>query len=137
MLDHPTGLDKDGNNKPLPFPLFHSEILTQDWWSPEQDLGRIKVVISEGFARGIHDLPFERIKNVVVFSFQHAPQGKSIDPSFVCQLVLIESVGQTFWKALVLLGRIRRCGKPYICRITLQDPVRLSITRLMCVHRFI
>lgn len=77
-IGFPSGLDKNGNLKSLAFPVFHSEILTQSWWSASQDLGRVKVVISEGYARGQPEMPFQRVKNVVVFSFQHAPQGESV-----------------------------------------------------------
>ncbi|GAB0136942.1 hypothetical protein EsDP_00005226 [Epichloe bromicola] len=50
------------------------ELLQQDWWVPADDLGRIKVVLSEGFPRDSVTTPFERMKNIVAFSFQHAPQ---------------------------------------------------------------
>lgn len=63
--------------EPLVFPSFKEEILRQDWWVPADDLGRIKVVLSEGFLRDSMTNPFERIKNIVAFSFQHAPQGTS------------------------------------------------------------
>lgn len=60
--------------EPLKFPGFREELLQQDWWVPADDLGRIKVVLSEGFPRDSVTTPFERIKNIVAFSFQHAPQ---------------------------------------------------------------
>ncbi|KAG6008129.1 hypothetical protein E4U43_000212 [Claviceps pusilla] len=59
--------------EPLKFPSFREELLRQDWWVPADDLGRIKVVLSEGFPRDSATTPFERIKNIVAFSFQHAP----------------------------------------------------------------
>ena len=36
-------------------------------------MGRIKVVISEGVLPALTALPFKRMKNLVSFSFQHAP----------------------------------------------------------------
>ncbi|KAG5976923.1 hypothetical protein E4U55_007157 [Claviceps digitariae] len=60
--------------EPLKFPSFREELLRQNWWVPADDLGRIKVVLSEGFPRDSETTPFERIKNIVAFSFQHAPQ---------------------------------------------------------------
>lgn len=71
MLD----LDKHGDFERLKFPTFHRELLSQSYWNPADDLGRVKVVISEGFSREGLTYPFERIKNVVSFSFQHAPLG--------------------------------------------------------------
>ncbi|KPM43143.1 hypothetical protein AK830_g3426 [Neonectria ditissima] len=59
--------------EPLRFPVFQQELLHQNHWSPADDLGRIKLVISEGFPRDSLTLPIERVKNIVAFSFQHAP----------------------------------------------------------------
>ncbi|KAJ6785421.1 hypothetical protein PWT90_06648 [Aphanocladium album] len=56
----------------LKFPNFQQELLNQSYWSPADDLGRIKVVISEGYTRE-STMTFERLKNIVAFSFQHAP----------------------------------------------------------------
>ncbi|KAI9682179.1 MAG: hypothetical protein M1817_000233 [Caeruleum heppii] len=72
-IDWTSSKDRDGNNEVLRFPPFHSEILAQNWWSPAEDLGRVKVTIAEGFRRSDRHPPFERIKNTVSFSFQHAP----------------------------------------------------------------
>ncbi|KAL8729641.1 MAG: hypothetical protein Q9166_004590 [cf. Caloplaca sp. 2 TL-2023] len=69
--------DKTGNQECLRFPPFHQEMLTQNWWSAGEDIGRVKVVISEGV--GVGQGPpsaFRRVKNIVSFSFQHAPLGK-------------------------------------------------------------
>lgn len=68
---------KNGELEPLKFPAFRSELLEQNYWSPADELGRIKLVISEGFPRDSPALPMERVKNLVAFSFQHAPLGKS------------------------------------------------------------
>ena len=70
-----TDLDKNGEFEKMQFPSFHEELLSQSYWNPGDDLGRIKVVISEGFSREQLTYPFERIKNIVSFSFQHAPLG--------------------------------------------------------------
>lgn len=72
---HFTDVDRNGDFLPLKFPAFHHELTTQSFWNAADDLGRIKVVIAEGFPRDSVTLPLERVKNVVVFSFQHAPLG--------------------------------------------------------------
>ena len=65
--------DKDGNRDQLRFPPFHTEVLTQTWANPTQNVGRIKIVIAEGINHGSGVSAFERTKNLVSFSFQHAP----------------------------------------------------------------
>lgn len=67
----------DGNLDSLKFPNFRRELLNHSYWSPADSLGRIKVVISESCPRDSPSLPLERLKNVIAFSFQHAPLGKS------------------------------------------------------------
>ncbi|KAL2268264.1 hypothetical protein VTJ83DRAFT_3110 [Remersonia thermophila] len=64
---------KTGELQRLRFPPFRRELLYQNHWRPGDDLGRIKIVISEGFPRDSLSVPIERVKNVVAFSFQHAP----------------------------------------------------------------
>ncbi|KAK3321922.1 hypothetical protein B0H66DRAFT_183337 [Apodospora peruviana] len=64
---------KTGELEPLRFPHFRNELLYQNHWNPGDDLGRIKVIISEGFPRDSLTVPMERIKNIIAFSFQHAP----------------------------------------------------------------
>ncbi|KAK0724990.1 hypothetical protein B0H67DRAFT_641462 [Lasiosphaeris hirsuta] len=64
---------KTGELERLRFPQFRRELMYQNHWSPSDDMGRIKVIISEGFPRDSLSVPIERVKNVVVFSFQHAP----------------------------------------------------------------
>ncbi|EGO55019.1 hypothetical protein NEUTE1DRAFT_102489 [Neurospora tetrasperma FGSC 2508] len=64
---------KTGERERLKFPIFRRELLYESHWSPGDDLGRIKVLISEGFPRDSRTVPFERVKNIVAFSFQHAP----------------------------------------------------------------
>ena len=56
--------------------MFHRELLAQSYWNAGDDLGRIKLVIAEGFPRDSMSMQFERVKNIVLFSFQHAPLGK-------------------------------------------------------------
>ncbi|KYK56095.1 NADH dehydrogenase -like protein [Drechmeria coniospora] len=64
---------KNGDLGFLRFPTFRHELLQQRKWNAGDDLGRIKVVLSEGFPRDSLSMPFERVKNIVAFSFQHAP----------------------------------------------------------------
>ncbi|KAL5894973.1 hypothetical protein ACKVWC_000192 [Pyricularia oryzae] len=64
---------KSGELEPFRFPSFRRELLYHDHWHPSDDIGRIKIVISEGFPRDSLSNPIERVKNVVAFSFQHAP----------------------------------------------------------------
>lgn len=64
---------KTGELERLKFPHFRRELMFQSHWNPADDIGRIKVVISEGFPRDSLSVPIERVKNVVAFSFQHAP----------------------------------------------------------------
>lgn len=70
-------MSKQGELEPLKFPSFRRELLYQNHWSPGDDIGRIKIVISEGFPRDSPSNPIERVKNIVAFSFQHAPLGQS------------------------------------------------------------
>ncbi|KAK4095846.1 hypothetical protein N658DRAFT_570151 [Parathielavia hyrcaniae] len=64
---------KTGELDRLCFPHFRCELLFQNHWRPGDDTGRIKIVISEGFPRDSVSAPIERVKNIVAFSFQHAP----------------------------------------------------------------
>ncbi|KAF7167431.1 hypothetical protein CNMCM5623_000791 [Aspergillus felis] len=66
-------VDKNGDQDYLRFPSFHQEILEQRHWEAGDLHGRIRVVIAEGFARPNRNPPFERVKDVIAFSFQHAP----------------------------------------------------------------
>ncbi|KAK8144430.1 hypothetical protein G3M48_005835 [Beauveria asiatica] len=75
VLKNSFGLSDTGE-LPLIFPDFQRELLNQSFWSPADDLGRIKVVISERYPRESLSVPFERLKNIVAFSFQHAPLGR-------------------------------------------------------------
>lgn len=69
-------MHKDGKHDQLRFPPFHTEVLTQTWANPAQNVGRIKVVIAEGISLRPGVSAFERTKNLVSFSFQHAPLRK-------------------------------------------------------------
>ncbi|KAF7622552.1 hypothetical protein F9C07_2246934 [Aspergillus flavus] len=73
VIDLSSNIDKSGNQDNLRFPPFHQEILEQQHWDAGELYGRIRVVISEGFARPHRNPPFERVKEVVAFAFQHAP----------------------------------------------------------------
>ncbi|KAF7561416.1 hypothetical protein G7046_g2725 [Stylonectria norvegica] len=73
VISHSFDFLKNGDLEPLKFPTFRQELLQQNYWSPADDMGRIKVVISEGFPRDSLSMPIERVKNIVAFSFQHAP----------------------------------------------------------------
>ncbi|KAI2473682.1 hypothetical protein F4781DRAFT_441016 [Annulohypoxylon bovei var. microspora] len=73
LINHSFEFTKNGDLETLRFPQFRSEVLRQSYWSPADELGRIKIVISEGFPRDSLTMPIERVKNVVAFSFQHAP----------------------------------------------------------------
>ncbi|KAL2864896.1 uncharacterized protein BJX67DRAFT_373538 [Aspergillus lucknowensis] len=70
---HVIDIDKGGNRDTLRFPPFHPEILEQRHWDAGDLHGRIRVVIAEGFARPHRTPPFERVKEVIAFAFQHAP----------------------------------------------------------------
>ncbi|KAI1437652.1 hypothetical protein GGR50DRAFT_52416 [Xylaria sp. CBS 124048] len=73
LINHSFEFTKNGDLEVLKFPQFRSELLRQSYWSPADELGRIKIIISEGFPRDSLTVPIERVKNVVAFSFQHAP----------------------------------------------------------------
>ncbi|KIW15489.1 hypothetical protein PV08_05535 [Exophiala spinifera] len=67
------------DNRHLRFPSFRKEVLQQPHWEPGDPVGRIKVVISEGVLRDTtpptaSSIIFDRFRDVVCFSFQHAPQ---------------------------------------------------------------
>ncbi|KAK4124411.1 hypothetical protein N657DRAFT_617574 [Parathielavia appendiculata] len=64
---------KTGELDRLRFPHFRRELLFQNHWRPGDEIGRIKIIITEGFPRDSLSAPIERVKNIVAFSFQHAP----------------------------------------------------------------
>lgn len=66
-------VDKNGNQDHLRFPPFHQEILHQSHWDAGESHGRIRVVIAEGLSRPHRSPPFERVKDIIAFAFQHAP----------------------------------------------------------------
>lgn len=110
---------KNGDLEPLKFPLFNKEILQQNYWSPADDLGRIKIVISEGFPRDSLTMPIERVKNVVAFSFQHAPLGKSWQTPRLSTLVWLTSV-------------IFRCARELCHRVA--QPIHVASLPLRCLN---
>jgi hypothetical protein len=69
-------MDKNGEIESMKFPVFHRELLTQSYWNAGDELGRIKVIIAEGISRDPLSAALDRIKNIVSFSFQHAPLGE-------------------------------------------------------------
>ncbi|PGH02338.1 hypothetical protein AJ79_07678 [Helicocarpus griseus UAMH5409] len=66
-------VDKNGDQDRLHFPAFHEELLQQTHWEAGEEFGRIRVVIAEGFSRPNRSPPFERVRDLIFFSFQHAP----------------------------------------------------------------
>ncbi|KAI0385966.1 hypothetical protein F5Y04DRAFT_245145 [Hypomontagnella monticulosa] len=73
LINHSFEFTKNGDLETLRFPPFRNEVLRQSYWSPADEVGRIRIVISEGFPRDSLTVPIERVKNIVAFSFQHAP----------------------------------------------------------------
>ncbi|KAI2891153.1 hypothetical protein CBS11852_6156 [Aspergillus niger] len=73
VIDLSSYVDKTGNQDSLRFPPFHQEILEQRHWDAAELYGRIRVVIAEGFCRPHRYPPFERVKEIIAFAFQHAP----------------------------------------------------------------
>ena len=78
------GLNKspDTPHKPITFPPFHQQVLQDMHWDAADNFGRIKIVISEGYIH--NESPtyglahqFIRFRDLVAFSFQHAPLRKS------------------------------------------------------------
>ncbi|OHE98425.1 hypothetical protein CORC01_06216 [Colletotrichum orchidophilum] len=65
--------NKFGNQDAIRFPAFNEKYLQEHSWNPAAWLGRIQVIITEAFLRDSATFPLERIKNVVAFSFCHAP----------------------------------------------------------------
>lgn len=91
LLTSVQDLNKDGEFKRLEFPAFHKELLSQSYWNPGDELGRIKLVISEGFSVEKKDpIMSDRVQNIVAFSFQHAPLGMSQSLNLPGQLELEE-----------------------------------------------
>lgn len=51
------------------------------------------MVISEGFPRDSITMPIERVKNVVSFSFQHAPLGMLYAPTHMVSQPICDCAG--------------------------------------------
>lgn len=82
-----------GPDTELAFPAFHPEILQQPRWDPGEQLGRIQVVLTEGVLREAAELQqsgrkiaFDGLRDIIAFSFQHAPQGTCYDHGRVIPL---------------------------------------------------
>lgn len=71
VMSSSTDVGTNGESGTLRFPVFLSDMLHQNSWSAADDLGRIKVIIGEVFSPGTATV--ETVKNIVSFSFQHAP----------------------------------------------------------------
>lgn len=69
-------LDKNGDQDYLRFPHFHEEILRHTHWDAGEMYGRVRIVLAEGLARPNRSPPFERVRDVIIFTFQHAPLSK-------------------------------------------------------------
>ncbi|TQW00929.1 nadh dehydrogenase -like protein [Cordyceps javanica] len=64
VLKNSFEISDNGELQSLNFPDFQRELLNQSYWSPADDLGRMKVVISESYPRDSLSVPFERLKNI-------------------------------------------------------------------------
>ncbi|KAH8692414.1 hypothetical protein BGW36DRAFT_45731 [Talaromyces proteolyticus] len=73
VIEMGSQVDKNGNQEMLRFPTFHPEVIDQYAWDAADTYGRVRIILSEGFARPNRSPPFERVKDTIVFSFQHAP----------------------------------------------------------------
>lgn len=51
-------------------------MLEQSRWGASDLNGRIVIMITEGFARPNRSPPIERVRDLIAFSFLHAPQSK-------------------------------------------------------------
>ena len=87
-------VDKNGNHDSLRFPQFRPETIAQSIWKAADLEGRIRVVISEGLHRPYCSPPFERIKDIIAFSFQYAPLGEYIlhSPGYLVEQSLSNSL---------------------------------------------
>lgn len=56
----------------LEFPPFHPQLLKDKHWTASDGLGRIRIILSEGFVS--EKSTFQRIAPIVAFSTQHAPR---------------------------------------------------------------
>ncbi|GAB7344237.1 hypothetical protein MBLNU457_2122t2 [Dothideomycetes sp. NU457] len=66
--------DGHGKKRPLLFPPFHRTVLSRRDWDISDDLGRIKICISEGYlVKEADGQSFVPIKEVVCFTFHPAP----------------------------------------------------------------
>lgn len=112
-----------GGSEPevLSFPTFRHELLKQSYWSPADDLGRIKLVISEGFPRNSQTNPIERVQNVVAFSFQHAPLGMCIRRTHPFLLILV-ATDVTSRDSRGLFHRMAQSGHVATCSFRCDTP---------------
>ncbi|KAK1753343.1 hypothetical protein QBC47DRAFT_40985 [Echria macrotheca] len=73
LIENTVDFMNTGQSERLRFPRFHRRLLRQNRWDAADDIGRIKIIIAEVLPRDPPSVMFERLKNVVAFSFQHAP----------------------------------------------------------------
>ncbi|KAK2072613.1 hypothetical protein P8C59_006955 [Phyllachora maydis] len=60
-----------GQFLPLGFPVSRPDLLSLPYWNAADDVGRIKIIISEGIPGIMGTQSFHRTKNIVAFSYQH------------------------------------------------------------------
>lgn len=88
-------VDREGFQEPLLFPPFHQEILQASSWDAGQLLGRVRIVVTEGFSRETNPPhnnlkhSFVRIRDILAFSFQHAPTRKLRPTLAKVQLMMV------------------------------------------------
>ncbi|KAL9610767.1 MAG: hypothetical protein Q9167_004550 [Letrouitia subvulpina] len=149
--------DKFGDGDGLCFPPFHWEILTQNYWNAGESFGRIKIVVAEGLSRNQESSPeFRQTRNVVSFSFQHAPLSKTVNrilssPNSDQGIAVLEDAGIAYPNAVMWCQStqpVRQFPEPcktgatdpnvhthsphhesYPSRFTLQDPATIITPR--------
>lgn len=72
--------DSEGRYENLRFPPFHRAIMSETHWDATEDLGRIKIELSQGYqVERDGKVIFHKHSNVVCYSFQPAPLGMYIE----------------------------------------------------------
>ena len=123
-------MDKGGNQDTLRFPPFHEEILQHARWDATEVYGRIRVVISEGFARQRRSPPFERVRDLIVFSFQHAPLRKYAAVSEELLPTILTRTAQQSWSSRALHGQTLACGSKVLALLLNTCLVRTLESRM-------
>ncbi|KAK5109405.1 hypothetical protein LTR62_007071 [Meristemomyces frigidus] len=74
QMENSCAVGEDGKPLPLSFPRFHRTILSQSHWNACDDLGRVKLELSAGYAVQVHGKEeFVKAVDRVIFSFQPTP----------------------------------------------------------------